>query len=94
MPGKSKRKKMRFSSSNPNKVTQKPSVTAATLSTGARVVNKPSSVPVKSSPSASRAAVAQYAPDQFKYVGTELRIAGILSLIILAIIVALYFVLR
>ena len=92
MPNKSKRKKFKYSSSgNPNKVAQKPTVTTVTSSP---VVSRPSAPPMKSSPSSPRAAAAQYAPDQFKYVGTELRFAGILSAIILIIIVALYFVLR
>ncbi|MDD5287915.1 MAG: hypothetical protein PHY28_02225 [Dehalococcoidales bacterium] len=96
MPGKSKHKKIRYSSSNQARVAKTPAATAATMPAGgsASGINKPSPAPVKPFSSASRAATAQYAPDQFKDVGTELRVAGILSAVILIIIIALYFILR
>ena len=75
---------------------QTPAATTSTppSSAGTPVASKLQSVPVKSSPSASRAATAQYTPDQFKYVGTELKVAGTLSAVILVVIIALYFILR
>jgi hypothetical protein len=96
MPGKSKRKKLRYSSSNQSRTVQTPAATTTTPPTraGNPIASKPQSVPVKSSPSASRAATAQYTPDQFKYVSTELKVAGTLSAIILVVIVALYFILH
>ncbi len=95
MPGKSKRKKIRYSSSNQSRAVQTPAATTTPPTrAGTPIASKPLSVPVKSSPSASRAATAQYTPDQFKYVGTELKVAGTLSAIILVVIIALYFILH
>jgi len=51
-------------------------------------------VPIKPSLATAKAAVAQYTADQFKYVGTELRVAGTLSAVLLVLIIALYFILR
>jgi hypothetical protein len=95
MPGKSKHKKFRYSASNQNKAAQTP-VATTTPQTGAgtSVASKPQPTPSKLSPSTSKAAIAHYTPDQFKYVGTELKVAGTLSVIILVVIIALYFVLH
>ncbi len=95
MPGKSKRKKLRYSSSNQSRTVQTPTAnTSPPTRAGTPIASKPQSVPVKSSPSVPRAATAQYTPDQFKYVGTELKVAGTLCAIILVIIIALYFILH
>ena len=96
MPGKSKRKKLRYSSSNQSRTVQTPAATTnqPPTRTGTPIASKPSTTPLKSSQSVSRAATAQYTPDQFKYVGTELKVAGTLSVIILVVIIALYFILH
>jgi hypothetical protein len=94
MPGKSKRKKMRYASGNQNKIAQ-PQVktTAQATVAGAAVAAKPQSVPVKSSP-AGKTMAAQLNPDQFKHVGSELRVVGILSAAIIVVIVALFFIIH
>ncbi len=96
MPGKSKHKKYRYSSSNSQKSVQATASTAGTSQTrtGTPVDSKPQSASVKSASSATRVAPAQYTPDQFNYVSTELKVAGTLSAVLLVVIVALYFVFR
>jgi hypothetical protein len=94
MPGKSKRKKLRYSSSNQIRAGQTATTTTPLTGAGTPITSKPQSVPFKATASASRAATAQYTPDQFKYVGTELKVAGAISAIILVIIIALYFILH
>jgi len=96
MPGKSKRKKLRYSSNNPNRMGQKPVVkaTAQPVGAGTPIASKTPSATVKSSPSASKGTVAQFTADQFKHVGSELKVVGILSAIILVVIIALFFVLH
>jgi hypothetical protein len=94
MPGKSKRKKMRYASNNQNRMGQIPSATTVQSTVaGAAITGKPQSPPVKSSPT-GRTAAAQLNPEQFKHVGSELRVLGILSAIIIVVIVALFFILR
>jgi hypothetical protein len=98
MPGKSRRKQMRYASSKQNK-TLPPQVaaTAATpataTGTGIAAAGKPQTSSVKSSPGAKTAS-AQYTPDLLKHVGTELKISVALSAGILIVIVILAFVLR
>jgi hemoglobin-like flavoprotein len=94
MPGKSKRKKMRYSSNNQNRAGQ-PQVktTAQATVAGAAVATKPQTAPVKSS-AAGKAATAQLDPEQFKHVGSELRVVGILSAFIIVVIVVLFFILH
>ena len=93
MPGKSKHKKQRLSSGNQSRMVQTRAATVTPASNVTPMASKPLPTPVKSS-APSRAAAAQYDPDQFKYVGTELKVAGTLSAIILVVIIALYFVLH
>lgn len=88
MPGKSKRKKYKYSSvkrtdSSKAFASKTPQVTA----TGTPAQSK-------NITAVNKQAVAQNIAGQFKYVGTELKVAGILSAIILIIIIALYLVLR
>jgi hypothetical protein len=97
MPGKSRRKQMRYASSKQNKPLP-PQVAAATTpaaatGTGAAVAGKAQTSSVKSSP-AAKAAAAQYTPDLLKHVGTELKISVALSASILVVIVILAFILR
>jgi hypothetical protein len=94
MPGKSKRKKMRYASNNQNKMGQTPASTAQSTVAGTPVANKPQSAPVKSFTAGGKTAAAQLNPEQFKHVGSELRVVGILSAIIIVVIVALFFILR
>jgi hypothetical protein len=99
MPGKSKRKKLRYSSSNQSKGVQTPAANAAATTApppiaGTTTASKPQSTSVKPPPSASKAAGAQYTPDLLKHVGTELKISVALSAFILIVIIILYFVLH
>jgi hypothetical protein len=96
MPGKSKRKKMRYASSKQSITAQKPAVTKAASVTAAStsIASKPQTSPVKSSPAASKTAVAQYTPDLLKHVGTELKISIALSASILVVIIGLSFILH
>ena len=94
MPGKSKRKKLRYSASKQNKTVQ--SQAAATTSptvAGAAFASKPQSPTIKSSPAASKAA-AQYTPELLKHVGTELKISVALSAFIIVVIIVLAFILH
>ena len=95
MPGKSKRKQMRYASSKQSKTVQPQiAATAATTTTAGTVVAaKPQTAPVKST-SGSKAAVAQYTPELLKHVGTELKISVALSAGILIVIIILAFVLH
>ncbi|MGP8080377.1 MAG: hypothetical protein ACLPVI_07710 [Dehalococcoidales bacterium] len=98
MPGKSRRKQMRYASSKQNK-TLPPQVAATTTTpaaatgTGTAVAGKPQTSSVKSSP-AAKAAAAQYTPDLLKHVGTELKISVALSASILVVIIILAFILH
>ncbi|MCX6003004.1 MAG: hypothetical protein NTX46_00950 [Chloroflexi bacterium] len=96
MPGKSKHKKFRQSSGKKANVLQTSMTTTAAqpATAGALSVSKPFSASAKTAPPAGKQSGAQYTADQFKYVGTELKVAGILSGIILTIIIILYFVLH
>ncbi len=96
MPGKSKHKKFKNSQGRQIRTGQTPAATPNKPPTvaGTSLASKPQFTSGRSSPSAARATAAQFAPDHFKYVGTELRIAGILSGVILVIIIALYFILQ
>ena len=95
MPGKSKRKKLRYASSKQNVTAQKPAATSTVPVTAASAANasKPQTSPVRSSPAASKAA-AQYTPELLKHVGTELKISIALSAFILIVIIVLAFVLH
>jgi hypothetical protein len=96
MPGKSRRKQMRYASSKQNK-TEQPQVAKATTApaatTGTVTAAKPQNAAGKSS-AGGKTAAAQYTPDLLKHVGTELKISVALSASILIVIVILAFVLR
>jgi hypothetical protein len=93
MPGKSKRKQMRYASSKQSKTgqPQAAATAAATTTTGTVVAAKPQTAPVKSG---GKAAAAQYTPELLKHVGTELKISVALSAGILIVIIILAFVLH
>ena len=97
MPGKSKRKKMRYASSKQNVNVQKPAITntAPVTAASTAIAGKPATAPVKSSsPAASKGALAQYTPDLLKHVGTELKISVALSASILIVIIVLSFIIH
>jgi hypothetical protein len=91
MPGKSKRKQMRYAASKQNKTAQpQEAVTAATATAApAAVTAKPQTAPVKSG---GKAPVAQYTPELLKHVGAELKITAMLSAAIIIVIIILAFV--
>jgi hypothetical protein len=95
MPGKSKRKQMRYASSKQNKTAQpQEAVTAATTPAAVTAVAaKPQPSPVKTT-SGGKAAIAQYTPELLKHVGAELKITAALSAGIIIVIVILAFVLH
>jgi uncharacterized protein with beta-barrel porin domain len=95
MPGKSKRKQMRYASSKQNKTAQpQATVTAATThAAGTAVAAKPQTAPVKTT-SGAKASVAQYTPELLKHVGSELKITAALSAGIIIVIIILAFVLH
>jgi hypothetical protein len=98
MPGKSKRKQMRYASSKQNKTAQpQAAVTAATTPAAATAataaVAKPQTSAVKPA-SGGKTAVAQYTPELLKHVGAELKISVMLSAAIIIVIVILAFVLH
>ena len=95
MPGKSKRKQMRYASSKQNKTAQpQAAVTAATTpAAGTATAAKPQTSAVKPA-SGGKAAVAQYTPELLKHVGAELKISVILSAAIIIVIIVLAFVLH
>ena len=93
MPGKSKRKKLRYATSKQSNVGQTRSAAQPTIA-DTQILSKPAPTSVKSPPSASKAAAAQYSPDLLKHVGTELKISVALSVFILVVIVGLFFILH
>ena len=95
MPGKSKRKQMRYASSKQNKPLP-PQAAATTTAASAGVTAaaaKPQNTAAKPA-AGSKPAVAQYTPELLKHVGTELKISVALSAGILIVIIILAFVLR
>ncbi len=92
MPGKSKRKQMRYASSKQNKTAQpEAAVTAATTPiAGTATAVKPQTSAVK--PASGKAPVAQYTPELLKHVGAELKITAALSAGIIIVIIILAFV--
>jgi len=96
MPGKSKRKQLRYATNKQMKTAQTPSAaTAAPVSKdGTVVASKPQTPAGKVSGTASKGAPAQYTPDLLKHVGTELKISVALSAFILVVIIVLAFVLH
>ncbi|MBN1643807.1 MAG: hypothetical protein JW856_03185 [Dehalococcoidales bacterium] len=94
MSKKSSYKKFRYSSGKKANVMKAP-VTEQTAGVGGMPAgsNSPSTA-VKAAGTSGRQAGAQYAPDQFKYVGMELKVAGAIAGIILVIIIVLYFILH
>ena len=96
MPGKSKRKKLRYSASKQNVTIQKPAVTgtAAATTASAPIAGTAKTAPVKSSPATAKTPIAQYTPELLKHVGTELKISIALSAAILVVIVALAFIIH
>ena len=95
MPGKSKRKQMRYASSKQNKTAQpQAAVTAATTPAAATAVAaKPQASAVKTA-SGGKASFAQYTPELLKHVGAELKITAALSAGIIIVIIILSFVLH
>jgi len=91
MPGKSKRKQMRYASSKQNKPL--PPQAAATAAGTAAIAAKPQTTAAKSA-AGGKTAAAQYTPDLLKHVGTELKISVALSAGILIVIIILAFILR
>ena len=96
MPGKSKRKQLRYATNKQMKTAQIPSAatTAPVSKAGTVVASKPQTPSVKVSGAASKAAAAQYSPDLLKHVGTELKISVALSAFILVVIIVLAFILH
>jgi hypothetical protein len=95
MPGKSKRKQMRYASSKQNKTGQtQPAATAPAAGVGPSAAVKAQTPSVKSSPAAAKTAPAQYTPELLKHVGTELKITLALSASILVVIIILSLVLH
>jgi hypothetical protein len=95
MPGKSKRKQMRYASSKQNKTAQpQTAVTAATTPAApTAAAAKPQTSAVKPA-SGGKAPVAQYTPELLKHVGAELKITAMLSAGIVIVIIILAFVLH
>jgi len=95
MPGKSKRKQLRYATNKQVKTVQTPSAaTAEPVSKAGAVASKPQTPSGKVSGTASKAATAQYTPDLLKHVGTELNISVALSAFILVVIIVLAFILH
>ncbi len=96
MPGKSKRKKLRYSTNKQNKTVQSqaPITTTPRTVASAPIAGKPQSPSLKSTPAASKAAAAQYTPDLLKHVGTELKISVALSASIIIVIIVLAFIIH
>jgi len=84
MPGKSKRKQLRYA-------TNKQTVTAQ--APAAAVASKPQVSSVKS-PVAAKTVTVGYTPELLKHVGAELKMSIILSACILVVIIILAFILR
>jgi len=95
MPGKSKRKQMRYASSKQNKPLspQAAATTPAAAAGTAAIAAKPQTTAAKSA-AGGKTATAQYTPDLLKHVGTELKISVALSAGILIVIIILAFILR
>ena len=91
MPGKSKRKQMRYASNKQGKTVQPQEAVTATTTAGTAVAAKPQTAPVKSG---GKTAAAQYTPELLKHVGTELKMSVALSAGILIVIIILAFVLH
>ena len=96
MPGKSKRKQLRYATNRQMQTGQTPSAaTAVPVSkTSTVVASKPQTSSVKAGAPGSKAAAAQYTPDLLKHVGTELKISVALSAFILVVIIVLAFILH
>jgi hypothetical protein len=99
MPGKSKRKQLRYATNKQSGTVQAPAATKSTnaiQASGASpvVASKPQTPSVKVSGTASKTAAAQYTPDLLKHVGTELKISVALSAFILVVIIGLAFILH
>ena len=96
MPGKSKRKQLRYATNKQVKTVQTPSAATAepVSKAGTVVASKPQTPSGKVSGTASKAATAQYTPDLLKHVGTELKISVALSAFILVVIIVLAFILH
>lgn len=89
MPNKPKSKKFKRT-----KQLQQKTAYAATTDNAAGIQTETMQKPaLKTTPSTTKAAAIQYDPEQFKYVTTELKVAGIISTIIIIIIIALNFIL-
>ncbi len=86
MSKKSNHKKFKYSSSKKANTLQTP--------TAGQAVSKPLAASVKTAVSSGKQAGAQYLPDQFKYVGTELKMSGALAAVILIVIVVLSFIIH
>jgi hypothetical protein len=94
MPGKSKHKKFKqYPNKRPGDAQASPSTTAPPTISSSLAPSKPLAPPSKSSGTGKQAG-AQYTLEQFKYVGTELKVAGSLAAVLLIIIIVLYFVLH
>jgi hypothetical protein len=96
MPGKSKRKQLRYATNRQVQTVQTPpAATAAPVSKAGNVVaSKPQTPSGKVSGTASKANAVQYTPDLLKHVGTELKISVALSAFILIVIIVLAFILH
>ena len=96
MPGKSKRKQLRYATKKQSGAVQASAAKTATPAPGAGTVvtSKSPTPPVKTSGLAAKAAAAQYTPDLLKHVGAELKMSVALSGFILVVIIVLAFVLH
>ena len=93
MPGKSKRKQMRYASSKQHQTAQiKPTAAVPAAGAGTAAAIKPQTSTVKTSPGAAKTTVAQYTPELLKHVGTELKITLALSAFIIIVIIILSFI--
>jgi hypothetical protein len=96
MPGKSKRKKMRYTASKQNRMfqTQSPAASSASAAVAGPATAAKVQTPYPKSSPAGKTAAAQYTPELLKHVGTELKITLILSASILLIIIILAFIIH
>jgi hypothetical protein len=99
MPGKSKRKQQRYATKKQSGAVQAPAVTSATTvvpaaRSGTVVTSKPQTPSGKASGSNVKTVATGYTPELLKHVGTELKITLALSGFIVAVIIALAFILH
>jgi hypothetical protein len=95
MPGKSKRKQMRYAADKQNKAVQTQPAAAPALVAGvAPVTTAKVQTPFVKSTTVGKKAADQYTPELLKHVGTELKITLALSASILVIIIILSLVLH